>query len=70
LAKTGEDALSRFGLGKYSVGQIMKNQIMITGVGWALAFLGLTLTKQKYLEMKRPEADAVRGGGDSVAEAL
>ena len=57
VAKTGAEALGRFGLGQYTIGQIMKNQLQITGIAWSLAWLGLTLTKQKYLEMKQPETD-------------
>jgi hypothetical protein len=35
----------------------MKNQLQITGIAWGLALLGLTLTKQRYLEMKKPDDD-------------
>jgi len=53
-AKTGEDALARFGLGKFSVGDVMRAQLSITGICWLLSYLGLTLTRQKFLVMKEP----------------
>jgi hypothetical protein len=58
MAKTGADALSRFGLGNgVGIAQIMRTQLTITGMAWGLALFGLTLTKQRYLEMKTPEND-------------
>jgi hypothetical protein len=51
MAKTGEDALARFGLGSYSVTDVVKAHLIITCSSWMLAFLGLSLTKQKYLVM-------------------
>jgi hypothetical protein len=52
LAKTGADALDRFGLGRKSLPDVFKAQAMITASCWALSFLGLTLNSQKFLEMK------------------
>ncbi|GKY91354.1 hypothetical protein MPSEU_000107600 [Mayamaea pseudoterrestris] len=57
VAKTGIEALGRFGLGKYSINQVMKNQLQVTGMGWTLALLGLMLTKQKYVTMAQPNDD-------------
>lgn len=54
VAKTGEDALSRFGLGSHTVGDVMRAQLMITGSCWLLSYLGLTLTKQRFMTMKEP----------------
>lgn len=55
IAKTGDDALARFSLGKHSVGDVIRAQLMVTSACWVLSFLGLTLTKQRFLEMKNPE---------------
>jgi len=51
VAKTGPDALSRFGLGKYTVPQILRAQLTITAWCWALSYIGLTLTRQRFLVM-------------------
>jgi len=59
VAKTGAEALDRFGLGRHSVGQVVRNQLTITGLSWVLALLGLSLTKQKYVEMKAPSESRV-----------
>jgi len=61
VAKTGADALSRFGLGKRSVPDVFKAQLTITATFWLLSYLGLTLTRQKFLEMKDPD---VNGNGN------
>jgi hypothetical protein len=55
LAKTGADALDRFGLGSKTLGDVFKAQAMITAACWALSFLGLSLNRQKFLEMKSPD---------------
>lgn len=55
VAKTGLDALARFGLGGSTLGDVVRAQLTITGVCWLLSFLGLTLTKQKYLPMQAPD---------------
>lgn len=57
VAKTGADALARFGLGANTVGDVVKAQSIITASCWALSYLGLTLTRQKFLIMKLPEND-------------
>ena len=61
LAKTGADALDRFGLGTKSISDVFKAQAMITASCWGLSFLGLTLTSQKFLEMKSPETNGKNG---------
>jgi hypothetical protein len=55
VAKTGADALDRFGLGGKTLGDVFKAQTMITVSCWALSYLGLTLNRQKFLEMKSPD---------------
>jgi hypothetical protein len=54
VAKTGTDALARFGLGSNTLPDVFKAQAMITLSCWALSFLGLSLNRQKFLEMKSP----------------
>jgi hypothetical protein len=48
LAKTGADALSRFGLGGKTLGDVIRAQAMITASCWALSFLGLAFTRQNF----------------------
>jgi ABC-type multidrug transport system permease subunit len=52
VAKTGAEALARFGLGGFSVADAMRQQFQITVWCWALSYLGLTLTRQKFAVMK------------------
>lgn len=54
VAKTGADALARFGLGSRSLADVARAQLFIAACCWTLSFLGLTLTRQKYLFMKEP----------------
>jgi ABC-type multidrug transport system ATPase subunit len=54
VVSNGLDALSRFGLGKNTLSDIVRAQLMITGTCWALSWLGLTLTKQKFVTMNTP----------------
>jgi hypothetical protein len=54
VARTGAEALARFGLGSNTVFDVIKAQLVITGACWALSWLGLTLSKQKFLQMKAP----------------
>ena len=54
-AKTGAEALARFGLGNNSLGTVVQAQLAITLFGWVLSFLGLTLTGQKFQVMAPPE---------------
>jgi hypothetical protein len=62
LAKTGADALDRFGLGTKSLSDVFKAQALITASCWGLSFLGLTLTSQKFLEMKAPDETNANNG--------
>jgi hypothetical protein len=58
IAKTGTDALARFGLDQKTVGQVFKAQLAIIGTGWVLSFLGLSATKKRFLVMKEPNGNA------------
>ena len=52
VAKTGAEALARFGLGARTLGDVVQAQLSITAGCWILSYLGLTLTRQRYLTMK------------------
>jgi ABC-type multidrug transport system permease subunit len=52
VAKTGADALARFGLADKKVGVIIKAQLYITSACWFLSYLGLKLTRQKFQVME------------------
>ena len=54
VAKTGEEALERMGLGDRTLQQVFKAQVGITAACWFLSFFGMTLTRQKFLPMKLP----------------
>jgi ABC-type multidrug transport system permease subunit len=54
VAKTGADALARFGLGSRSLGDVLRAQMIITGGFYALSYLGLTLTRQRFQVMQPP----------------
>lgn len=53
-AKTGEDALSRFGLDGKSLGDVVGAQTKIIVGCWVMSFLGLALTRQRFEIMKNP----------------
>jgi len=55
IAKTGEEALARFGLEGRDIKDSVKALWAIVGASWTLSFLGLSLTRQKWLEMRPPE---------------
>jgi hypothetical protein len=54
MARTGADALARFGLGTHSLGDVIRAQFLVTSAGWIISCFGLMLTGQKYLPMKTP----------------
>lgn len=54
VAKTGMDALDRFGLGGRTLEEIVRAQINIVGVCWFLSYLGLSLTRQRFAVMRDP----------------
>ncbi|KAL7544685.1 hypothetical protein ACHAWF_008054 [Thalassiosira exigua] len=55
VAKTGEEALARFGLDGKSLQGVMGGQTKIIAGCWLLSLLGLTLTRQKFEVMHAPE---------------
>lgn len=57
VAKTGAEALERFGLGTRSLQDIVRAQANIAGVCWLLSYVGLSLTRQKYLVMDNPKSE-------------
>lgn len=54
VAKTGDDALARFGLGNNTISTVVKAQALIVSFSWLMSFLGLTLTRQKFQRMEAP----------------
>lgn len=54
VAKTGEDALARFGLDGKSLGDVYGGQMKIIVGCWFFSLLGLSLTRQKFEVMKNP----------------
>ena len=54
---TGAEALERFGLGTRSLQDIVRAQANIAGVCWLLSYVGLSLTRQKYLVMDNPKSE-------------
>ncbi len=59
IAKTGADALARFGLGTRSLGEVLRAQVNIAAACWILSYIGFTISRQKYL-MMRPKAEPVK----------
>ena len=55
VAKTGADALARFGLGNKTLGDVVKAQGAITLACWLLSYLGLALTQERFLVMQSPK---------------
>lgn len=56
VAKTGADALDRFGLGTNTLGDVVRAQLAVTVCGWVLSY-GLTLTRQNFMVMEEPTMD-------------
>ena len=54
VAKTGMDALARFGLDGKSIGGVVSAQMRLIAGCWFLSFLGLALTRQRFEVMKIP----------------
>jgi ABC-type multidrug transport system permease subunit len=54
VAKTGADALARFGLGGKTLSDVVRAQGAILSSCWFLSYLGLALTTQKFEVMKPP----------------
>ncbi|VEU37074.1 unnamed protein product [Pseudo-nitzschia multistriata] len=55
VAKNGDDALARFGLGNNSLSTVVKAQTLIISTSWVMSYLGLTLTRQKFQTMEKPD---------------
>lgn len=64
VAKNGQEALARFGLGTNSLGHVVRAQSMIVAGSWFLSYLGLTLTRQKFQNMDTPRSLA-NGGSNT-----
>ena len=54
VAKTGEEALARFGMDGKSLDDVVRAQMTIVAGCWVLSFLGLSLTRQKFEVMMTP----------------
>lgn len=63
VARTGEEALDRFGLAGKSLGTVVRAQTAMIVGSWALSYVGLALTGQRFEEMKEPNGD-----GESESE--
>lgn len=57
VAKNGQEALARFGLGNNSLAQVLKAQTLIVSACWFFSYLGLTLTGQRFQRMETPNGD-------------
>jgi len=55
VAKTGADALARFGLGTRTLRDVVRAQLILSGTFYALSYIGLALTRQKYQIMRPPK---------------
>lgn len=53
-AETGQDALARLGLGSRSIADVLRAQATTAASFYAISFLGLTLTRQRYETMNVP----------------
>mmetsp|Transcript_26404 Transcript_26404/g.72598 ORF Transcript_26404/g.72598 Transcript_26404/m.72598 type:complete len:746 (+) Transcript_26404:140-2377(+) len=54
VAKNGDEALARFGLGTNSLSTVVQAQALIVAGSWFMSYLGLTLTRQKFQKMEPP----------------
>lgn len=54
VAKTGQEALARFGLDGKSLDDVVGAQMKIVVGCWVASFIGLALTRQKFEVMKNP----------------
>eukprot|EP00536_Pseudo-nitzschia_multiseries_P013477 jgi/Psemu1/320462/estExt_fgenesh1_pm.C_5760006 len=54
VAKNGDDALARFGLGNNSLSTVVQAQAMIVAGSWFISYLGLSLSRQKFQKMETP----------------
>ena len=56
VAKNGDEALARFGLGGNSISTVVKAPALIVSFSWMMSYMGLTLTRQKFQKMETPVA--------------
>jgi ABC-type multidrug transport system permease subunit len=54
VAKTGSDALARFGLADKKLIDVVRAQAIITSTCWFLSYVGLALTQQRFQVMEKP----------------
>uniref|UniRef100_A0A7R9WUD8 ABC-2 type transporter transmembrane domain-containing protein n=1 Tax=Craspedostauros australis TaxID=1486917 RepID=A0A7R9WUD8_9STRA len=52
VARTGEEALSRFGLDGKNIATVFRAQLLISAASWVMSYFGLALTRQKFEVMK------------------
>jgi len=55
VAQNGHEALDRFGMADKTVGAAFRAQLRIIAGCWMLSYLGLTLTKPKFMVMQAPK---------------
>ena len=55
VARNGDEALARFGLGTNSLAFVVRAQVLITSACWFLSYVGLTVTRQKFQVMEEPK---------------
>jgi ABC-2 type transporter len=55
VVKDGAEALARLGMGERTISDVFRAQLLITSISWALSWLGLTLTRQRFMSMEAPE---------------
>jgi hypothetical protein len=65
FAATGEEALGQLGLGKRTIGDVLRAQGLITGVTMLLSYLGLALTRQSFQRMMPPPSSSKEAAADS-----
>lgn len=67
VVKDGTEALARLGMGERTIAEVFRAQVLITSVSWALSWLGLTLTRQRWMTMEAPE-DIVDAAMDDAGD--
>lgn len=55
VVKDGAEALARLGMGERTISDVFRAHLLITSISWALSWLGLTLTRQRFMVMEAPE---------------
>jgi hypothetical protein len=59
IMKTGADALAQLGMDatQTGIGTVVRAQLLITGTCWLLSYIGLSLTRQRFLVMESPSQE-------------